>query len=305
VTALDDYIRRRDAMTGGATAAPDPGPEPSAESESTSAAGSNPYLRGAHVRATAAPAAEEEEESSTPHTTSPALRAWRTLTSPLRAVTGVSGNVGGRLGQLISPSAYDAAAKEKAAGILDGEDRELTPLEQAEALPGLGDVAAQGISREGVTGRLVRPVAELGLNILGDPSTYVGGLGALTKVGRASRALAVAQEGLKAAEVAGDVARATEVSAQIPTLAGRVAELAGTESGVGRGARRILESVDTLNHGGAAARELMTRPSFGAAAKFGATLPFGPVAGVVYAPEIIEGVGAGVRRRTRMRAPGS
>lgn len=227
--------------------------------------------------------------------------AWDTLTSPIKAVSGLDQTALVHLLGIraLAPEQYRAAREELTQGITGGEDRELGPLESAEALPGIGDVAAQFVPtsiRESLLGRAVGPVARMAGNILGSPTTYTG-VGALTKVGRAADALGVAQKGLKAADLAGDVGRAGELATQIPGLAGRLAQAAGSESAVARGARLLSERLSPVASPGATGRALrstLTAPDFTSAVRgagrLGLSLPFGPVAGLAYAPELVEGV---------------
>src|SRR5262249_32595806 len=100
-------------------------------------------------------------------------------------------------------------------------------LNQAASLPGLGDVAVEAIPeqyRESTAGRLFSPVAKLAGNIIGDPLTYVGGIGA---AGRATRAAEILDEGAKAARIAeagGDVALAASLAERARASAKAVAE---------------------------------------------------------------------------------
>lgn len=92
---------------------------------------------------------------------------------PVRTLFGATMGAGGMALGAFAPEQYAAARSEleKAHGI--------TPTspwyERTEALPGLGDVAAQFVPqdvRESRLGTALGPVARLGGNILGDPTTY-------------------------------------------------------------------------------------------------------------------------------------
>lgn len=229
--------------------------------------------------------------------------AWRTLTFPLRSLTGITGGLGGQLGRAFDPAGYDAAraelvAQETAGG---GDPDDPSSFESAAALPGLGDVVAQNIPTDGVAGRLLRPVTQLGLNILGDPTSYVGVglLPKLSKVGKLTADLGKAQRAMQAADKAGDLAQVAELGAQIPTLAGRLAQATEAETAIGRGAR-ALEDLGDIGATGKAVRSISQAGDFTSAARgigrLGLALPFGPVPGIAYAPELVSGVVAGAQQ---------
>lgn len=226
----------------------------------------------------------------------PLREAWRTVTSPLRALTGVTGGIGGQIGKLFDPEGYEEASQELVADELGGEaPRDLGVLESAGAIPGLGDVIATNISKDGIAGRLLRPVTQIAGNIIGDPTSYVGvGLiPKLTQAGRATSALTRAQRTLSTAETAGDAAKAAEIASEIPTLAGRLARATETETALGRAARQ-LEAAGGAGATGEALRAMVRTPSFATAGRAASRVPFGPLPAIAYAPEIAEGITGGV-----------
>lgn len=219
----------------------------------------------------------------------PIRRAWEYGTSPLRALTGVTGGLVG-LGRSLYPEAYASAAREVEESEVERAGPEM--LRGAASLPGLGDVAVQGFTpgfRESIAGRIAEPVSRLGLNILGDPTTYLGGVGLLTRAGRAASILGRTQRAVEAASAAGRTEEAASLAARIPELAGILAEATGAETAVGRGAR-ALATVARPGATGEAISALRTQPSFAAAGRGVLSLPFGPIPGVAYAPDIFEGV---------------
>lgn len=139
--------------------------------------------------------------SSSSSASSGLLRSgWETLSSPLRALTGVTGGLVPWLLRPLMPNAY-----ERAAASLEREESErggFESLRGAAALPGLGDVLAEAVpeeTRETLAGRILTPPATLAANILGDPTSYVG-VGALPKlakvagVGKLGRTLRAVEE---------------------------------------------------------------------------------------------------------------
>lgn len=197
--------------------------------------------------------------------------AFEGLTSPLRAIGGLTGtSLVHALGiRAMFPEQYGRAARE----LEQDEARRVGPdvLKGAAALPGLGDVAVEGMTpefRESLPGRVLEPVTRLGLNIAGDPTTYAGGAGLVLRAARAAK----------------------------------LAETAPRAAGIGA---RMLEAVDEAQRIGSTGRavartvtEMGARPGVGStlrgAGRIASTLPFSPLVGAAYLPDVMEGVGAGL-----------
>lgn len=219
----------------------------------------------------------------------PIRRAWEYGTAPIKALAGLSGtSLVHLLGiKAMFPEAYKEAAAELEAAPRIGP--EVTrPLQ---ALPALGDVAAQLVpkeTRESTAGKILGPVLRLGGNILGDPLTYLGGLGAYTRAGRAAGALGEVQRTIEALNAAGKTTEAEALSARIPELAGRLAEAVGLEAKT----PTLLERVASVTKPGAAG-EAVAKGNVG---RLGLSLPFSPAVGVAYAPEILESTAGQAQR---------
>lgn len=246
-----------------------------------------------------------------PPITAPAERGplrtlWEQATSPLRAIAGVTGTslVHATGVPWLFPETYEKA---KAENVAAGKGRAGPDiLNEAADLPGFGDVAAAALPDEfksSTAGRILTPVGRLGLNILGDPATYTGAgvLPRLTRVGAAAADLGKVQRAIEELELAGRGVEAADLVAQVPGLAGKLADAAGSESAVGRGARSILDTIDSLGGhaaGGEAIKAIRTAPDFSSAARgvgrLGLTLPFGPIPAIAYAPDLAEGVAGGI-----------
>lgn len=157
------------------------------------------------------------------------------LLQPVRTFFGATQGIGGRALGALYPEEYEAARGEMRAGF--GVEEGAPWYEEAEALPGVGDVAAQFAdpeTREGLLGRAVGPALRMVGNIVGDPTTYVGGFaakGALAAVKgmRGGTALLKttreAARGRKLAVRSGAMTRAT-ANAENLKDAGRIADLA-------------------------------------------------------------------------------
>lgn len=229
-------------------------------------------------------------------TRGPFSQAWRTITTPLRVLTGVTGSVGGQAARLFDPAGYEEARKEREAEVLDnGPSRDLRWYEEAQALPGLGDVIATHIPQDSTLGRIARPVTQVIGDIAGDPTSWIGP-GLLTGVGRATRAISKAGAALEAAERVGDASKVAEIAARIPTLQDALEAARAGETGIGRAVRGVEEGVAGLGGGGAAAREAIQNPSLRNIGRVTASIPFGPVPALAYAPELLGGIYEGGRR---------
>ncbi|MCP4900202.1 MAG: hypothetical protein GY906_24790 [bacterium] len=147
---------------------------------------------------------------------------WDTVFQPVKGTFGALGNVGGQLLGLMDPAAYEAAGQELR------RDLAITPesnvFERGEALPGLGDVAAQWIPesvKQSVPGQITGPVSRIIANALGDPTTYTPavlgkvGLGALRGIPAVAKAAgaggrALTRGTLQAASAAPDLQKAIQ-----------------------------------------------------------------------------------------------
>ncbi len=189
----------------------------------------------------------------------PKRSLWQSVTQPVKALFGVTGNVGGQLAGALAPDLYEEALKrnlEAEAAARGVAPEALTSLEQGEALPGLGDVLTSAdIFQDSAPGRVVGHVAGLAGNILGDPTTYLGGAGALSKIS------AIRKIG-QGAEAAGVLERL----ALRPGLTSRAVEAAGAALAGGRTGEAFLKGAGAL-----------------------IDAPFGPLAALAYAPELIQG----------------
>lgn len=247
-TSLEEYLAQR----RGDILSPRRGVDAGPTAVDVPAAGGNPFLAAALRRQsgrgvttpTRSPVSASAPAPSRFEPRGQLSSAFSTLTQPLRTLTGLTGSLGGQVARFFDPVGYEEARRDIQDSILRGENRELTTLEQGEALPGLGDVIGTHISDEGITGRLFKPVATLGLNIASDPTSYIG-LG----------------------------------------LAPRLFKAGST-------AAKVAQGVEALGEAGAAGRALAK----GQVGRALATVPFGPIPGVAYAPDLIESVGAGVQR---------
>lgn len=260
---------------------------------------------------TAAAARAPELEPTFPPITAPAERGplrtlWEQVSSPLRAVAGVTGTslVHATGIPWLFPETYEKA---KAENIAAGKGRAGPDiLNEAADLPGFGDVAAAALPdsfKSSTAGRILTPVGRLAGNIIGDPATYTGAgvLPRLTRVGAAAEDLGRVQRAIEELEAAGKGVEAAGLVSQVPGLAGKLADAAGSETAVGRGARAMLESIESLGGhaaGGEAIKAIRTAPDFTSAARgvgrFGLTLPFGPIPAIAYAPDLAEGVAGGI-----------
>lgn len=217
---------------------------------------------------------------------SPLSNLWDTSTQFLKSIVGVTGGVIPKAISGLLPEEYEAAQKEMELAATGGEERPLSLLEKAEAMPGLGDVLAQTeVARrlsESPVGALA-PVTRLVGNIAGDPTSYTG-VGAFTKLGKAQKALETAVAAGKGIDTAADALRFAEGSA-------------------GLGERFINSTLERLSRPGAfkEGAEAALRPSasigerVSGLGRAAGSVPFSPLPAVAYLPEIAEGIGSGVR----------
>lgn len=211
----------------------------------------------------------------------PFRTAWDYVSSPVKALFGLTGGAIPYAFQSLFPDSYRKAQAELEASQPQG----LFP--EAQALPALGDVAVQGMSPEfrgSTAGQVLEPVTRLGLNILGDPTTYIGGIGAFTKAGKAVGAWRGAMGALKAAETAGDAAKVAHWTEAARALERPAMESLGAESKLGR----MMREVGAPGASGTAAADLAASPTVRNFSRLGARLPFSPIAGLAYGPELVE-----------------
>lgn len=210
---------------------------------------------------------------------------------PIRTFFGASQAPGGYAVGAFAPEAYEAAKEEmrQAFGVEEGGPW----YETVEALPGAGDVAAQLVPedvRESLVGRALGPVARMGLNIAGDPTTYLGAIaakGALSAV--------------RGIEGGADLLKTTQIA-----KAGRRARLAAkaiTRGDAAAGdfddARRIAQLV--LDKG-TPAQQRAFRLGIGLAK--GGPLAMGAGAAVAYGPEAAGAAWEGAKRTFNAESPG-
>lgn len=218
-------------------------------------------------------------------------KTWDVASSPLRAISGLTGGTIPYALRRLYPEAYAKAAKEQQA-----TEAEHAGATDVAGLPGVGDIATANWEPESLSARLGKTALRIGGNILGDPTSYVGA-GIISRIPKIGRAVQEAQAAYRVAEAAGDTEKAAEALKTVRTLA---LELGKEEGRWGAGARRALETAGITGETGAAAKAAVQAPTLagkaGAAARVGATLPFSPLVGVAYAPELVEGVAAGAEQ---------
>ncbi len=154
---------------------------------------------------------------------------------PIRTAFGATGGIGGAIAGALAPDAYQRAKEELGTSLGVGE---ASPwYEKTEALPGLGDVLAQGVPteiRESLVGRIGGPVARMVGNIAGDPTTYTP-----LVLGKAAGAVA---KGVKAAAPIIEASEATVRGAEGMARAGQLIPEA-VEALKARHALNTLEAV--------------------------------------------------------------
>jgi hypothetical protein len=202
---------------------------------------------------------------------------------PIRTFFGASQGVGGAALGAVTPEAYEKAKEEMRAAF--GVTEASPWYEETEALPGVGDVAAQYFPqelRESLLGRAVGPVGRMAGNILGDPTTYIGGI-----VGRLAKGAVTGIEGgealLKAARIA-KVGRADLLKKGVLTKAeAALQELSD--------ARKITQLVLEK---GTPAQQRMFKTGIGLAEA--GPLAMGAGAALAYGPAVVKETAAGVKR---------
>jgi hypothetical protein len=210
---------------------------------------------------------------------------------PVRTFFGATGNVGGQLLGLVDPQAYEEASKELLGDF--GYDATSPWYEKAEALPGLGDVAAAMVPdevRDSAVGRAVGPFGRIVGNIIGDPTTYTPYI--LSKLGGViARSVPAAAPLVKEFSLARQ-ARQAKVAAGVLSQA----EALGADSAE---AARIY---DIVKNQGTAAKRLGFEAA--EALRTGGDMAMGTAAALAYGPQVIKSAWEGAKAIPEADTPG-
>jgi len=268
-------------------------------------------------------------------------KVWRYGTAPVKAFFGATGGIGGKLAGLVAPEAYERAKQANLEYQTEGRGAENASfLEEAAALPGLGDVISEALPtsfKESGLGRAVDPIGRLLGNIGGDPTTYLSlGASALTKGGRvlagASEALSAADKSIAAVKGLREVDLARKAG-NAALAADKLGEAARLNEAVdlgkfGEGVQKLFEARTTAAqalveaskaHPIVNALSKAARPgAFSSAlgdvrqgqavsgfAKAAAALPLSPVPALVYAPQMLQGIKEGASETLQQAQEGN
>lgn len=223
-------------------------------------------------------------------------RAWDTVTRPIKTVVGATQGAVPRL-LFGGTDAYQRAAEEKSQGDFGRGRGDLSTLEALEAAPGLGDLAAQVIPDEiknSWAGTALGGIGRLAGNIAGDPTTYLGGVGALTKVGKLTKLAEAGSALAKGEQIAPKIAAALEAAGGVQGVARGLVK-ATSEQSRGSSLLNFLSSTQQTGEVGRGIRQLLKGEPLGAA-RAGLALPTSAYTGLAYAPDIAEGIARGGQR---------
>ncbi|HUW15128.1 MAG TPA: hypothetical protein VM537_35755, partial [Anaerolineae bacterium] len=194
---------------------------------------------------------------------------------PIRTFFGGAGNVGGQLAGLAAPEAYEAAS-ENVASML-GVTPDSPWYEHVEAAPGAGDVLAELVPEsvsESLVGKALGPIGRMAGNILGDPTTYVGGF--LAKgAGKIAATVPLADDAIRAAQIASKERQMGVAAGHLTAAAAKMAEAVDAE----RIAQIVMREGSPLQRNAFTLSEGLSR---------GGDLAMGTGAALAYGPEVVK-----------------